>query len=218
MLDERFLDNISKDWIWRDTELREIDERQLRKGSPLAVKSAILVTYSHWEGHFKTCASQLLEFIAEGVRRKAFKWSDVNSDVRLRLLFCGYRKSSLAGQTHEKFASYLDAISSKRYSDILSARSEIIMIDDNLNTSRAEAICKNLGLDHSWFSSKRIVIDQRLLSHRNAFAHGDDKLRDGATINFSDAELINVVKETKSLIRSTRNEFQNSISLRSFLG
>ena len=39
----------------------------------IEVKSSILITYSHWEGHFKCCALELLGFIAEGIRRKIFR-------------------------------------------------------------------------------------------------------------------------------------------------
>lgn len=217
MFGDSYYDDISRDWLLREKDLQEIDRLIMKKRSDTHLKSAILISYSHWEGHFKFCADRLLDFIADGINRKVFAWTDLKEDVRLRLLFCNYRKASLAGQTQETFISYLNAISQKRYSDILKAREEIILADDNLNTSRAEAICKNLGVDTSWFSTKGIIIDQRLLDHRNCFAHGGLVLRGGGKVDFSDPALWSCADDVRGLIRGTKDQFQNCINTRPFL-
>ncbi|MEE7545798.1 hypothetical protein HF319_00930 [Xanthomonas sp. Kuri4-1] len=167
MLGDNYLEKISQDWMWREKDLRSMDALLLKNRSNIAVKSGIVIVYSHWEGHFKHCAIQLLEFISEGIRRKVFKWTDLKSDVRQRILFCSYRKSSIATQKHETFISYLNALNDARYPNALSAIDEVIMVDDNLNSIRAEAICRNLGVDSSWFMLKKVIIDERLLEHRN---------------------------------------------------
>ena len=159
----------------------------------------------------------MLNYIAEGVKRKIFNWTDVKEDIRLRLLFCNYRKASISAQKHETFLSYLNALSDRRFSDIVNAKSEIIMIDDNLNSSRAEAICRNLGVDCSWFLAKSVIIDQRLLDHRNCFAHGASRLRGGELVDYADSSLWECVDEVRALIRHTKDQFQNSINIRSFL-
>lgn len=197
--------------------MRSIDALLLKANMEVSRKSAILIIYSHWEGHFKFCASQLLEFIGEGIRRKAFRWTEINTNIRQRMLFCGYRKSSLAGQSQDTFISYLNALQDDRYAKILAARDEIVMVDDNLNTSRAEAICRNLGVDHSWFILKKIIIDERLLDYRNTIAHGAKKLRSGDNLDLMTEEVISALDEVRSLIRETRNRFENAISQRSFL-
>ena len=91
------------------------------------------------------------------------------------------------------------------------------MIDDNLNTLRAEAICKNLGVGYDWFVTKKVIIDERLLEHRNAIAHGSQHLRSGDMLDLNDPLLLEALKEIRTLIRETRNRFENAITTRSFL-
>lgn len=218
MLSDSFCNRISDDWLWRESELRAVDARLLKANATADVKSGILIVYSHWEGHFKTCASELLEFMAEGIKKKIFSWTDFQPEIRNRLLFCNYRKSSIYHQSHETFISYLDALNDKRYSDILRARDEIILIDDNLNTAKAEAICRNLGVDTSWFSLKKIILDERLVEYRNTIAHGARRLRSGDEMDLTRDSITTTLGEVRSLIRESRSRFQNAISSKDFLG
>jgi len=212
-----FCERISDDWLWREKELRDVDARLFRSSATIDIKTGILIAYSHWEGHFKKCASELLDFISEGVRRKIFKWTEVRNDVRQRLLFCSYRRSSLSGQTHETFISYLNALNDSKYAVALSAREEIILVDDNLNTLRAEAICRNLGVDPAWCALKKVIIDERIVEYRNAIAHGSRRLRSGDEIDFTRPELLDAIDEAKGLIREAKNRFENAIVTREFL-
>ena len=217
MLSEAFCDRISDDWLWRESEMRDVDARLLKRHGDIDVKSAVLIVYSHWEGHFKECALELLDFIKEGISRKLFKWTDVRFEVRQRLLFCSYRRASLSGQTHETFISYLNALHETRHTNALSAKSEIVLIDDNLNTLRAEAICRNLGVETDWFILKRIIIDERLVENRNAIAHGSRRLRTGDLLDLSSVDLLSSLSDTRLLIREAINRFQNAITTRTFL-
>ena len=218
MLADSYCERISADWLWREKELRAVDSRLLSHKTDIDIKMAVLVTYSHWEGHFKKCALELLDFIREGIKRKLFKWTDVRADVRQRMLFCSYRRSSMSGQTHETFISYLNALHDARFAVALGAEAEIVMIDDNLSSMRAEAICRNLGVEHSWCVLKRIIIDERLLENRNAIAHGSKTLRSGDMIDLSDPTLVGALIETRSLIRESKNRFENAVNTKAFLG
>lgn len=208
---------ISDDWLRREGELRRMDGMVLKNKDELTTRCSIFLTYSHWEGHFKTCASELLEFISAGVQRKFFRWDEIKEETRLRLLFCKFRRSSVSGQSEETFIDYLNALNDRRYFDVVSAASEIIMIDDNLSAIRAEAICKNLGIDHSWCSLKKVTIDERLLAYRNALAHGSDRLRDGTKIEAYNDTILGALHEMRGLIRETRDRFSNAIVARHFL-
>ena len=217
MLSDLYSQKISDDWLWREKELRAVDRRFLGVIDEVDIKLGILITYAHWEGHFKFCASELLAFIIEGIKRKLFRWTDLKIDIRQRLLFCCYRKSNIAAMKHETFITFLNALSDERYVLALDAVSEIIMVDDNLNTMRAEAICRNLGVDYDWFITKKIVIDERMLEHRNALAHGSSRLRSGDLIILEPNLFTETLSDVRNLIRETRNRFENAINLRSFL-
>ncbi len=217
MVSDNFYERISDDWLWREKELRDADARLIKSKTVIEIKSSILITYSHWEGHFKCCASELLGFISEGVSRKLFKWTDIRTEVRERILFCSYRRSSLAGQTQETFITYLNALNDGKYADALMAKDEIIMIDDNLSAIRAEAICRNLGVEHSWCALKKVVIDERILEYRNAIAHGARRLRSGDEMDLSGPDILEAIGETRNLMREAKNRFQNTIKDRTFL-
>lgn len=217
MIPDKFRQRISEDWLSREKDLRDMDLMLLKVPGSVGIKAGILITYSHWEGHFKHCASELLSFISEGIKRKLFKWTDVRDNIRQRILFCSYRKSSLSGQTQDTFISHLNALHEDRYAKALSARDEVIMIDDNLNSTRAEAICRNLGVDYTWCALKKVVIDERLVEHRNAFAHGSARLRSGDEVDFSSTDLPGTIKEIRNLIRETKNRFENAIVERTFI-
>lgn len=217
MLADSFCERISDDWLWREKDLREMDRVILRSPKASVLKSGILITYSHWEGHFKTCASETLSFISEGVKRKIFGWCNIRAEVRQRILFCSYRRASLAGQNQETFMGYLNALNDNRYAQALSARDEVIMVDDNLNSARAEAICRNLGVDPSWFVMKKVVIDERLLEFRNAIAHGSRRLRNGDEIEVVGVDVEDTLSQIRGLIRETKTQFQNAIIERRFL-
>ena len=217
MSSDAFCERISADWLWRESELREMDARLLKSETEIEIKFGILLVYSHWEGHFKSCANELLKFISEGVRKKLFKWTDIRAEVRQRILFCSYRRSSIAGQTQETFIAYLNALHDVRYNDALKSIDEIIMIDDNLNAVRAEAICRNLGVDYAWCALKKIVIDERILAYRNAIAHGNRRLRSGDEMDLRNPDVIEGISEGRSLIREAKNRFENAIITREFL-
>lgn len=194
-----------------------MDSMLLKVRGSIGIKSGILITYSHWEGHFKCCASELLGFICEGIKRKLFKWTDIGTDIRQRILFCSYRRASLSGQTQDTFISHLNALNDDRYTKALKAKDEVIMIDDNLSSVRAEAICHNIGVDYAWCVLKKVVIAEGLLEHRNAIAHGSVRLRSGDEIDFSGSELPETIKEIRYLIRETKDRFENAIIERSFI-
>ena len=212
-----FYDRISDDWLWQEKELREVDARLTKSKASIEVKYSILITYSHWGGHFKFCASELLGFISDGISRKLFKWTDIRTEVRERILFCSYRRSSLAWQNQETFITYLNALNDGRYADALKAKDEIIMIDDNLSAMRAEAICRNLGVEHSWCALKKVVIDERSLEYRNAIAPGARRLRSGYEMDLSDPDIISAIDETRNLMREAKNRFLNTINTRTCL-
>lgn len=217
MFSDSYCERISNDWLWREKDLRAMDAMLLKKFGDIGYKSSILIVYSHWEGHFKFCASQLLDFISDGIKRKIFRWTDIRPDIRQRILFCNYRRSSISGQSQETFISYLNALNDDRYAGALAAKDEVIMIDDNLNSSRAEAICRNFGLDCSWFILKKVIIDERLLEHRNAIAHGARTLRSGDEMDFSDDTVTKTIEEVRMLIRECKNRFENALVEKSFL-
>ena len=216
-LADSFGDKMSDDFLWRDGDLRAMNKLLLKSRGDIEMKMAITLFYSHWEGHFKFCAEQLLSFMSEGVRRKVFKWTEFRPDIRSRILFCGYRRSSISGQNQATFLEYLNALNDSRYSQCLDAKDDVIMVDDNLNTTRADAICRNLGMDSKWFIMKKVIIDERLVSHRNAIAHGSRRLRSGDEMDFSNPDLRDTIDIVHGLIRQTRVEFSNFASIRGFI-
>lgn len=217
MFEDEFSRKMSNDWLWREKELRALDSLVLKDRSEINMKTNILILYAHWEGHFKFCANQLVDYIYACISKKVFQWTDIKEEIRLRLVFCSYKRSGMFNQSQENFFAHLNSINDKRHLSTLKARDEIIMIDDNLNTLRAENICKNLGIDVDWFILKKIIIDDRIILCRNAIAHGSSELRFGDRFDILSDVFSSSVEEFRNIIREVRNRFDNSIQTRSFL-
>lgn len=217
MLSDSYLERISEDWLWREKEFRATDALLLKRSGEIEVKSSILIAYAHWEGHFKFCATELLNYITECINRKIFKWTDVQEEVRQRLLFCSFRKSNIGEQRQEKFIYYLNSLHDAKFSEFSRAVDEIVLVDDNLNSMKAEAICRNLGVEPAWCILKKITIDERIVAYRNAIAHGSRRLRSGDEIDLSNKNTLDAIDEIKNLIRETKNRFSNAILLNVFI-
>ena len=218
MLADAFIDRLSEDWLWRERELRELDRRLMPKNAEATIlKSVVLVLYAHWEGMFKFAASETFEFLCEGIDRRIFGFDELTEHIRLRLAFCSYRRSTIGGQSQERFLTLLASLREPRFSGFRNARDEVVMIDDNLSAARAGAICENFGVESDWVLLKKTLLDARLLEPRNAIAHGSKRLRSGLPLDLVHDEVREVFDEIRPLVREAKDRFANAIALRSFI-
>jgi MAE_28990/MAE_18760-like HEPN len=170
---EQLSDSLAADLVWRKKELavlKSLIESATMSSSQekTLLRCGITILYAHWEGFIKNSASDYLEFIS--MRR--LKYNELSSNF-VALAF----KSKLK-QAHEtnKATIFTEAVDFIRLQ--LDERSsvpykDIIQTGSNLSSSIFKEIVCILGLDYSFYETKQILIDEKLLAKRNNIAHGE---------------------------------------------
>lgn len=170
---EQLYDKLSEELAWRRQELSSF--RSLVESSSLAeakrnalLRSGITLLYAHWEGFIKTASEFYLEFVS--LQR-----------LKHRELAANFVALSLKNMMHEaenstKFGAHkditdfflndLDTRCTLSYKSTISTRS-------NLSFAVLLEILDTLGLEPSEYTTKSVVIDEKLLHMRNTIAHGN---------------------------------------------
>lgn len=162
---------LDADLIWRRKELsdmkaavRSVDEA----GKPALLRALVTMSYAHWEGYVRTCASQYFQHLV--LPRKPFSEFErqiyINNFLR--------RMDALHKSRHslqDRCALVSDILdgTSKRFAYV---HPSLIDTRSNLNTDAMVDLCTICGVDAKHFEEKRTFIDLKLLKRRNAIAHG----------------------------------------------
>lgn len=170
---EQLSDSLDADLVWRKKELADlkslIDTATVASSKEKALlRGGITILYAHWEGFVKTAASNYLEYVA----MQRLQYNELsNNFVALAL------KAKLS-QAHEtnKSTTFIEAINFIRSQ--LGERSsipykDVIQTGSNLSSSIFREIICTIGLDYSFYETKQILIDEKLLARRNNIAHGN---------------------------------------------
>ncbi len=169
---EQLSDSLAKDLVWRKKELANI--KSLIETSSISssresvlLRSGITILYAHWEGFIKSAATDYLEYVAT----RRLRYDELsNNFIALSLK----TKLSQANETSKAtiFTEAIDFIRSQ-----LNKRSSIpykdVVQTGNLSSSILKEITCTLGLDYSFYETKQILIDSKLLAKRNYIAHGE---------------------------------------------
>lgn len=172
------IDYIDKDIAWRKKEITTLVfliEKAREHEKVILMKSALVLFYSHWEGHIKNCSIAYLNFLNhQGLKycklRENFHHLSLGEEFR-----SGFSISKIQHQI--KLYQHLSEISNKTFKV---KEDSIIDTDSNLKYDILDTILLQLGLDSTVFNSKENFINEILLSYRNAIAHGE--LRDCKSI------------------------------------
>lgn len=165
------------------------------------VRSAIALTYAHWEGFIKNCASAYIEFVAMQ-KLSHDKLSPNFIALAIRPVLMSAFQSKKASD-HQKvvrfFLDEMSAQSSIEFKDVIDTQS-------NLSTVVLRNIVDTLGFDYSFYETKEKLLDERLLRNRNRVAHGD-------FVELSEREILELQDECMSLMVIFRNQIDNAVSL-----
>ena len=214
---EQCLAHIEEDWRWRDADLRRLASIRAGRQSDALDRAWIMFAYSHWEGHFRKCAEVLLGYICDGIRAKRFDGAALTDEVARRLSFAVFKQKHGGGFSIDQFGDFLQDIQRPRFHEYGRIAECVIVVEGNLNTERAVTICRNLGLDYSWFALRRIIIDERVLAARNAIAHGSQRTGAGASVYPVDQDLVEAADEIRDMTRQAKNRFSNAVVTHEFL-
>lgn len=170
---EHLSDSLSEDLAWRKKELAIL--KSLIESSAVSIskertllRSGITILYAHWEGFVKIAASNYLEYIS----MKRLRYNELSSNfVALALK----TKLSQAQETNKAsiFTEAIDFLRSQLDERSMIPYKDVVKTGANLSSSIFQEITCLLGLDYSFYETKQILIDEKLLARRNNIAHGE---------------------------------------------
>ena len=204
------IDYIAQDIAWRKKEITTLIfliEKAREHEKIILMKSALVLFYSHWEGHIKNCSIAYLNFLNNQDLRycklkENFYYLSLSEEFR-----CGFSISKIQHQI--KLYQHMSEISNKTFKV-----KEGIIIDtaSNLKYDVLNTILLQLGFDSTVFNQKENFINEILLGYRNAIAHGE--LRDHKSIENAYC----AVKENILPLIDTFNTLvSNAVALSSYL-
>lgn len=206
--EQNLSDLFDEDLVWRRRELSDLKSATKSADAaakPVLLRALIAMSYAHWEGYVRVCASRYFEYLT--IRRK--RYAELERQIYVNTIL-----------------NRLDALHKSRMS--LASRCEIVneildgtngtfrfvhpkLIDtkSNLNTDSIKEICLICSVDSSYFETKSVFIDQLMLKRRNAIAHGQQEF-------IAESEMDGLVAETLSLMQQFRTLLENKIYLKQY--
>ena len=160
-----------------------------------ALRASIVLLYAHWEGFVKSACYIYISFINEQIAR---------SQPQLSLHFSSIRRWKIARQqggagSLKNPMPWLLGLSAVCCDNELLPL-DIIDTESNLNSSVLRKLVGIIDVDYGSFLLKEKLIDDVLLSSRNAIAHGERV-----------AILLSEYEDTERQILELLNDFQNKV-------
>ena len=204
------IDYINSDIAWRKKEITSLIfliEKARKHEKTILMKSALVLFYSHWEGHIKNCSIAYINFLNhQGIQHSLLKenFHHLSLGENFRNGF------SISKVQHQiKLYEYLSIIPNEKFKV---KEGNVIDTNSNLKYDILDTILLQLGLNSTLFIQKEHFINEILLSNRNAIAHGE--LRDNKSIE----DAYNEVKEhLLPLIEEFNTLVSNAVASSSYL-
>ncbi|WP_326819481.1 MAE_28990/MAE_18760 family HEPN-like nuclease [Streptosporangium sp. NBC_01756] len=169
-------------------------------------RSAIVLSYAHWEGFVKEASIKYIKYI-NGCALKA-------SSLRLPLqaaCISSHFKRALSSDKPRYLAEILDAMDSRRQETFSIDPNKIVKTESNLSSVVFHDLVLGLGLDFlDIYETRRAFIDAKLLDARNQVAHGE-------LVSFDAGEVIERIDGVISLIDHFSNQLIDGVSNNVFL-
>ncbi len=161
--------------------------------------------YAHWEGFIKVSGTHLLEYIAEQ--------RCINADLSPNILSITLRKqlnSAKNAKSHSATNELVEYFCTKMQSRSRIATKGVVDTASNLSSTVLFEILWTLGLDKTEYSTKKILIDEKLVNQRNHIAHGEP-----LTISVDD--YLELHGEILALMNTFRNQVEDACVNKTFL-
>lgn len=200
-------DFLDKDFAWRKFELTQIltsVKTSTGRIEKVAIRTAILLLYAHWEGFIKQAAQSYLNYVKnKGLTYKNLKNCFVALSLKQKL---EEFESTNKATVHTQLIDYLATCSNKiaTINDF-----NVIKTGSNLKSVILKEILTTIGIDYSQFDLKANLIDEQLLNYRNTIAHGEF-----LNITSNDYKLLH--DEIFQMMTIIKTEIENAAALNSF--
>ncbi len=189
--------------IWRRKELSDI-KAAIKSADKIAkiplLKALITISYAHWEGYVRACATRYFQFLT--IRRDRYSDLDIQFYINSYLArFDALHQNRMGIEGRSKLVRDILEGFNGRFSYV---NKNLIDTKSNLNTDVVKDICLICSVDGSYFEENRIFIDIIMLKRRNAIAHGQPE-------NIGEDEIDYIVDSTLGLMVTFSNLLENKI-------
>ena len=207
-------DSLDQDLHWRKKEfttLKLMISSSRKHEKYILQKSAIVLLYSHWEGHIKHCSLAYLNYL-NNIGCCVDKMKD-------NFILIGLYEKFNKGFSFKRLDDLVrlnEYLSNTQKGNFKVKEDKIIDTDSNLKYPVLLNILHQLGLDISPYELREQFINSTLVGHRNYIAHGErlDPVVIDAAYNEIEQELLNMVMYFQTLILNavTTKEYLKSAS------
>lgn len=170
---ERFSDKVQRDLSLRKVELSRFSilfqEGKDQSHQELLHRSAIMISYAHWEGFVKAGSA----FYVKHINSRQLPVGRLKSPFQAAYVAARFKQASASSKNYF-LGDLLDCIDADR-KKIFSARPEKCFdTESNLSSVAFKALVQGLGLDYlDEYETRNAFIDEKLLYGRNQVAHGE---------------------------------------------
>lgn len=189
---------LADDLIWRKKELSELRflvnaSKPFPERHRAIMRGTVALLYAHWEGYVRSGGRAYLEYVAfQRLTYQDLASSFVALSARKMFHDAGAKRISAHIQLIDFFRLGQAARSNVPYKDGINTES-------NLSSVVAEEIVRTLGLDFSFYETKRKLIDG-LVAKRNSIAHGEDVSIDVASFEGLQMDVLNMIEVFRNLV------------------
>jgi hypothetical protein len=207
---EQLNQRLTDDFVWRRKEITDlndlIDTRTFSDSKrTMLLRGGITLLYAHWEGYIKTVAKSYLEFVA--MQKLTYDELAINF-VAVAM------KTKLKEATETNKATIFTEVTrfllTQTNNRSLIPYEDVVTTGSNLSSSVLCEISCVLGVDYSFYGKREVIIDQQLLSRRNAIAHGE-------YLSLNCDEYRNLQIQILTMMDHFRNQVENSAAQKLYL-
>lgn len=204
---EQLTDYLDSEIAWRKKELTTLKtnvEKSSSKLEPLAIRSALVLLYAHWEGFIKKSAEAYLEYvISKKLKYKELAVNFVAIAVKQKIRdFEQTNKATIQNQIINYLYTCDEETSTIN-------KDNVIRTQSNLNSIILREIMTSIGLDFSPYETKSKLIDEKLLHYRNTIAHGQ-------FLEVDIKDYVDLHDEIRKMIDAFKTDVENAAILSKF--
>ncbi len=202
--------SIDHDIFWRKREfttLKFLIAGSRKHEKQVLTRAAIVMLYSHWEGHIKHCAQVYLNYL----NNKGYSYEQLKENFLLLSLNNKFSN----GFSIKKYPSQkeiYDYLNTPRNESFAINESTVIDTESNLKYEIVLNILRQLGLNEGIYELKQNFINSKLLKCRNAIAHGDF-----IPVEEIDETYIEIENELLNMILLFQNLIRNAVTTKQYL-
>jgi hypothetical protein len=167
-------------------------------------KSAVTISYSHWEGFVKETSRSYLEYI-KFISPNA---SSLSSNLLASIIHHHSKNNESQFDSINFYRKILTDPSYKVCQEL--PIEQLTSTHDNLNYKYLSEIALNIDMRIDSFDFKKEFIDVQLLANRNKFAHGD------YNYDIDEQSAVVIAKSTIDIMKIFKDNLQNLIGQESY--